>query len=538
MIQIGQMKCPVGHGEKEPYQKALKLLRMNPSQVKEVKIWKRSVDARKKPELYFVYTMLVDTGLSEKQEAQLVKKLRNKNITVAKLPVYRWPDSGSKAMAHRPVIVGFGPAGMLCGLMLAKAGYQPLILERGQMVEERMKTVEHFFATGQLNPESNVQFGEGGAGTFSDGKLNTMVKDPEGRGAHILNLFVEAGAPADITYVNKPHIGTDVLVDVVTNIRKQIIALGGEIRFQTKLVDLVTEGDQLVSVIAEHKGEREEIPCDLCVLAIGHSARDTFELLEGKAVYMEAKSFAVGVRIEHPQSMINESQYGAAAVKGLGAADYKLTHRCSNGRGVYSFCMCPGGQVVNASSEPERLTVNGMSYRARDGRNANSAMIVTVTPEDYPDDTVLGGMHLQRNIEHAAYVRGQGGIPTQLFGDFCENRASSGPGEVIPDHKGAETWTNLRGILPEPVEEALMEGIHAFDHKIKGFGRADAVLSGVEARTSSPVKIFRDEAMMCNIRGLFPCGEGPGYAGGIMSAAMDGCRVAEKIARVYAPVVK
>lgn len=538
MIQIGQMKCPVGHDANMPYDKALKLLKLGKSQVKQVRIWKRSVDARKKPELYFVYTMLVETGIPAKKEAQLVKKLRNKNITMANLPVYQWPKSGSLPLSHRPVIVGFGPAGMLCGLKLAQAGYKPLILERGQMVEDRMKTVNHFFATGELNPESNVQFGEGGAGTFSDGKLNTMVKDPDGRGAHILELFVEAGAPEDITYVNKPHIGTDVLVNVVTNIRKQIIALGGEIRFETKLVDFVKEKDMLTALILEQDGKREEIPCELCVLAVGHSARDTFEMLETRDVYMEAKSFAVGVRIEHPQSMINESQYGAASVKGLGAADYKLTHRTSNGRGIYSFCMCPGGKVVNASSEPERLTVNGMSYRARDGRNANSAMIVTVTPADYPDKTVLGGMHLQREIEHAAYVRGNGGIPTQLFGDFCENRPSTGPGEVIPDHLGAETWTNLRGILPEPVEEALMEGIHAFDSKIKGFGRADAVLSGVEARTSSPVKIVRDEHMMCNVKGIFPCGEGPGYAGGIMSAAMDGVRVAEKIAKVYAPIVE
>ena len=537
MIQISQMKCRPDHEAGEPVKKALKLLRLSEASVRKASVWKRSIDARRKPEIYYIYTVLVDTGMDARREEQLVKRLRNKNITVVHPVSYQFPAPGTQPMEHRPVVVGMGPAGMFCALFLARAGYRPLVLERGQAVEERTRTVEHFWKSGELDPECNVQFGEGGAGTFSDGKLNTLVKDPAGRGRKVLETFVEAGAPEDILYVNKPHIGTDILQKVVARIRAEIIDAGGEIRFQTKVTKIFHEKGQLTGLEVEQResGRRETIRAERLVLAIGHSARDTFAMLKEQGVRMEPKSFAVGMRMEHPQAMINESQYGTADPGYLPAADYKLTYRASNGRGVYSFCMCPGGQVVNSSSEPKRLVVNGMSYRARDGRNANSALIVTVTPQDYPGDDALSGVAFQRQIEEAAWRAGNGKIPSQLFGDFKKDRPSTQYGAVKPDHKGEGRLTNLRDILPEALNEALVEGIEAFDRKIKGYAREDAILSAVEARTSSPVKIIRDDHMMSNIKGLYPCGEGPGYAGGIMSAAMDGCRAAEEIAAVCAP---
>ena len=536
MIQIAQMKCRPDHGPDEPAGKALKLLKLPAASVKKVSIWKRSIDARKKPEIYYIYTVLVETGMSEKKEEQLVKKLKNRNITIAHPVQYHFPKPGNRPLKHRPVIIGMGPAGMFCALMLAEAGYQPLVLERGKAVEDRIRCVEHFWKTGELDTDCNVQFGEGGAGTFSDGKLNTLVKDSAGRGRRILELFVEAGAPEDILYVNKPHIGTDVLQHVVAEIRHRILKAGGEIRFETKVTKILHENGHVTGVETDGKDGRTVIPAEQVVLAVGHSARDTFTMLKAQGVVMEPKSFAVGMRIEHPQSMINKSQYGMENPGHLPAADYKLTYRARGGRGVYSFCMCPGGQVVNSSSEEGRLVVNGMSYRARDGRNANSALIVTVTPDDYPGDDVLSGVEFQRRIEEAAWKAGNGKIPSQLFGDFRANRPSDRAGGVTPDHKGETTFTNLRGILPEELNEALIEGIEAFDRKIDGYAREDAILSAVEARTSSPVKIIRDENMMSSIKGLYPCGEGPGYAGGIMSAAMDGCKAAESIAEKFAKV--
>lgn len=535
MIQISQMKCRPGHNPEEPAKKALKLLKLPAASAGDIRIWKRSIDARKKPDIYYTYTMLVETKLDAKKEEQLVKKLKNKNITLAHPVSYQFPQPGALLMKYRPVIVGMGPAGMFCALLLAQAGYRPLVLERGKAVEERIQEVEYFWKTGKLDEQCNVQFGEGGAGTFSDGKLNTLVKDTAGRSRKVLELFVEAGAPEDILYVNKPHIGTDVLQQVVVQIRQQIQEAGGEIRFQTCMTKLLQKEGRIVGVEVEHGGQKEQIPTEHVVLAIGHSARDTFAMLKEEQVAMEPKSFAVGLRIEHPQAMINTSQYGMPQSEVLPAADYKLTYRASNGRGVYSFCMCPGGQVVNSSSEAGRLVVNGMSYRARAGQNANSALIVTVTPDDYPGRDILSGVAFQRRIEEAAWKAGQGKIPSQLFGDFRAGRASKQWGEVQPDHKGETVLTNLRDILPEALNEALIEGIEAFEQKIQGYAREDAILSAVEARTSSPVRILRDEQMMSNLQGLYPCGEGPGYAGGIMSAAMDGCRAAERIVSLFAP---
>ena len=448
-----------------------------------------------------------------------------------------FPKSGEQTLVHRPVIIGSGPAGLFCAYVLAKHGYHPLVLERGESAEQRKKSVDAFWKTGVLNPESNVQFGEGGAGTFSDGKLNTSVKDPSGRNREVLRIFTECGAPEEILYDQKPHLGTDQLIGIVTIMRKKIEAWGGEVRFGAKVTDFGIENGRLTSVTVN---ETEKIAAETAVLAIGHSARDTFFKLCENRISMEAKSFAVGVRIEHPQKMITQDQYGPEAPDFLGAAPYKLTNQCENGRGVYSFCMCPGGYVVNASSEAERTCVNGMSYSDREGKNANSAMIVTVTPEDYrpyhvegtPD--VLDGVAFQRALEHAAWEAGKGKVPVQLFGDFCENRVSTALGEVTPSICGEWTFANLREVLPTFIGDSLVEGIRASERKIHGFSRPDAVLSGVEARTSSPVRIVRNETLESpSLTGLYPCGEGAGYAGGITSAAMDGLKTAEEIAKKY-----
>ena len=535
MIQIAQLKFRPDHKKKDLKNRAVKLLKLPYEKVKTVTVYKRSIDARKKPDVYYIYTLLVETVLSEAEEQKLVKKLKQSSITMGVLPVYQFPPMGKEKLTERPVVIGMGPAGLFCAYMLAKKGYKPIVIERGQAVEKRTATVESYWNGGKLDPESNVQFGEGGAGTFSDGKLNTMVKDPDGRGREVLSIFCRHGAPEDIMYVNKPHIGTDVLRKVVSRMRNEIITLGGEVRFRTRVIGLYETNGHLTGLkLLNHDGTRSVLSTTVAVLAIGHSARDTFEMLHDFGIRMEQKSFAVGFRIEHPQSMINYSQYAIENPKDLPVADYKLTHRAENGRGVYSFCMCPGGHVVNSSSEEERICVNGMSYRARDSKNANSALIVTVTPEDYPGEDALAGVRFQREIEHRAYLAGQGMIPSQLYGDFKENKPSVAYGEVVPEHKGLTKLSNLRGILPSELEDALVEGIEAFDRKIKGFSRADAILSGVEGRTSSPVKIIRDENMESeSLKGLYPCGEGPGYAGGITSAAMDGLRAAETIASRY-----
>ncbi len=529
-VRIQQLKLPVTHTEQELRDRIIRTLRIRPEELIRYEIVRRSLDARKE-ELRYVY--LIDADV--KREAAVLKKCRG-SAEKAKRVRYRFPEPGTGRLSHRPVIVGTGPAGLFCGLMLARAGYAPVLLERGQRAEERVETVDRFWRLGILDPQSNVQFGEGGAGTFSDGKLNTLVKDPAGRNRKVLELFVEAGAPKEILYEQKPHLGTDLLVGIVRCMREEIVRLGGDIRFGCRMTDLVLESGAVRGIVTRSGGrEPEVLKAEQVVLAIGHSARDTFAVLKERGVPMQPKAFAVGVRVEHPQEMINRSQYGEGYPGGLPPASYKVTRRLEDGRGVYSFCMCPGGYVVNASSEKDMLAVNGMSYQARDGRNANSAMIVTVTPADYGGTDVLAGVEFQRKLERAAYELGGGRIPVQTFGDFCADRASVRLGDIKPCIKGAYELTSVRAIFPPELSRALEEGIRGCGRLIPGFAGPDAVLSGVESRTSSPVRILRNEELESGISGLYPCGEGAGYAGGITSAAMDGLKIAEAIAKKYAP---
>lgn len=528
MIKITQLKLNIDHKKEDLEKKVCRLLQVPASRIYQIEILKRSLDARKKPMMYNY-----QLGVLAEDEEKIVKKLKNKDVTIGKPAKYRFPMVGTEKLEHAPVIIGAGPAGLFCTYLLAKAGFRPILLERGEAVEERQKKVDRFWETGILDPNSNVQFGEGGAGTFSDGKLNTLVKDQHGRSRFVLKTFVEFGAEEDILYESKPHIGTDILIKVVENMRKQILALGGEIHFQSQVTDLKISGGQLTAL--QINGS-EWLDTETAVLAIGHSARDTFEMLLERSVPMRSKPFAVGVRMEHPQKMINENQYGTDYPASLPAAAYKLTRQISENRGVYSFCMCPGGYVVNASSEEEMTAVNGMSYHARDGENANSAMIISVRPEDFGSDAPLAGVEFQRMLEKAAYREGKGKIPVQLFGDFCKNRVSETLGEIRPNTRGAWTFGNVRSIFPENLAAGLEEGIKSCEQLIPGFAREDALLLGVESRTSSPVRIERTaETLESEIKGLYPCGEGAGYAGGIMSAAMDGIKVAEAIAMKFKP---
>ncbi len=537
MIRISQLKLPITHTREQLYERAAKTLRIPAEALKSLTVVKRSVDARKKEQILFIYTL--DAEVAGKDEKTVIRRAKNAAVTAAVREEYHFPKPGDGTLSHPPVIVGSGPAGLFAGYMLAEAGYRPVILERGDEVSVRKLKVERFWQGGELDVRSNVQFGEGGAGTFSDGKLNTMVKDPLGRNRRVLEIFAEHGADLEILWDAKPHIGTDVLAEVVRNIREHILSLGGTVRFGTQMTELVLRGGRVSGVMTERweAGQcvREEIPAEAVVLAIGHSARDTFSSLYRSGIPMQPKSFAVGLRIQHPQRMIDRSQYGDADIRILGPASYKLTHQTQTGRGVYSFCMCPGGYVVNASSEHGRLAVNGMSNHDRAGQNANSALIVTVTPEDYGDGSPLGGVEFQRRLEEAAYRAGHGRIPVQLYGDFKENRASRDWGDVAPEFKGLTGFANLRDTLPEFLSAALIEGLEGFGQKISGFDRYDSILAGVESRTSSPVRILRNERLESAVGGLFPCGEGAGYAGGITSAAMDGIKVAEEIARRWRP---
>ena len=537
MIRINQLKLSVGHTKADMKKKAAKMMRIPEDKILSLVPVRQSLDARKKNELLYIYSL--NATVSGKEGA-VIKNAKNVNVVLNTEKPYRFPEHGQEPLCHRPVIVGFGPAGMFCGLMLARAGFSPLILERGEDVDSRTQKVEAFWRGGELNPESNVQFGEGGAGTFSDGKLNTLVKDPSGRNKKVLEILAEAGADPSITYVNKPHVGTDVLSRVVKNIRQEIIRLGGEIRFGCKLTDFSEAGGRLISVTVSQREEggfyREEtIPAQAVVLAIGHSARDTFRMLSEKSLDLQAKAFAVGLRIQHPQKQINFSQYGVEEPGSLGAASYKLTKQTSSGRGIYSFCMCPGGFVVNASSETGRLAVNGMCNHDRAGTNANSALIVTVTPEDFPNPGPLGGVEFQRRLEEAAFNCGKGKIPVQLYGDFKAGTLSRAFGDVEPAFKGGYSFGNLREVLNPSLTDAMTEGIDSFGRIIDGFDRPDAILAGIESRTSSPVRIPRTPELESAVRGLYPCGEGAGYAGGITSAAMDGIRTAEMIVTRFSP---
>lgn len=524
-VEAGTNKVNPRQEEKVLKKEILKLLHLKTEDLKSFHIIKKSIDARKKEAVKYIYVVSVST----QKENVILKKNKNANIMAYAPKKYQFKPTGSKKLEHRPVVIGMGPAGLFCALELAKAGLKPIVFERGKCVNERIQDVEHFWKTGELNPESNVQFGEGGAGTFSDGKLNTAVKDPTGRITKVLETFRDYGAPEEICYLNKPHIGTDHLRGIVENMRNHIISLGGEVHFESKMTDIQIEEGKVTGV--EINGS-EIVPCEVVVLALGHSARDTFELIQQRNVKMQPKAFAIGVRVEHSQEMINESQYGMEH-EILPTADYKLTYQASTGRGVYSFCMCPGGFVVNSSSEKGRLVVNGMSNYERNERNANSALIVTVTPDDFGSDSILAGMEFQRKWERLAYEEGNGKIPVQLFKDFRDNKISEGFGHVTPCMKGSYTFGNIRNCLPDYVSKTLIEGMEAFDRKIKGYYDEEAVFAGVETRTSSPVRIVRDENLEGSVTGIYPCGEGAGYAGGITSAAIDGIKVFEAIAGKY-----
>ena len=530
MIRINQIKMPLHHNAAALEQKIRKRLGLSGGQELRYRIIRKSIDARKKPELSLVYSVEVSTSGEEK----IIKRANDPNVTIVKQTGYHLPGAVSPTPSIPPVIVGAGPAGLFCAYALTMSGCAPVVLERGRSVTERTKDVERFWESGVLDTVSNVQFGEGGAGTFSDGKLNTLVKDPTGRNRFVLETFVKFGAPEQILYENKPHIGTDILAGVIKNMRQAMEARGARFCFESCMTDYRREADGKMFVEVNHK---EWIETSRLVLAIGHSARDTFGMLYQKQdLVMEAKAFAVGFRVEHPQEMMNLQQYGALHAHELPAAPYKVTANLANGRGVYSFCMCPGGFVVNASSEEGRLAVNGMSNHDRAGKNANSALIVTVTPEDFPDNGPLGGVSFQRNLEEAAYRAGNGKIPIQLYKDFKAGAVSDAFGDVEPAFKGGYSFANLRDVMPEPLSDALIEGINSFGRIISGFDRDDAILAGIESRTSSPVRIPRDEGLESRVRGLYPCGEGAGYAGGITSAAMDGLRAAETIVSRFSPV--
>ena len=521
MLRINQIKLHPGHTKEQLEKRICSFLKINRNSLIKYTVVKQSVDARKKPEIFFSYTIDVCVG----NEKEVIRRMKNKVKQVNEV-VYKMPEG--RQMKKRPVVAGLGPAGLFCGYILAKAGLAPVIFERGRKVETRYDDVKKFWDTGILDTRSNVQFGEGGAGTFSDGKLNTVVKDPVGRHKFVLDTFVKFGAPENILYEQKPHIGTDILMTVVKNMREEIIALGGEIHFESCITDIIIRENKIRSVEINNK---EKFDTDMVVIAVGHSARDTFDMLYKKDIPMQAKSFAVGVRIEHPQDMINKCQYGDSSMEYLPTASYKLTANLSNGRGVYTFCMCPGGYVVNASSEDGRLAVNGMSYNKRDGKNANSAVIVTVRPDDFGGDSPLSGVEFQRRLEENAYKAGNGKVPVQRFEDFCRNVISTELGSVTPNICGDYVFGDVRGIFPEIIGDSLEEGIMEMDRKIHGFAMGDAVLSGVESRTSSPVRIDRNDLFESDINGLYPCGEGAGYAGGITSAAMDGIKVAEAIVK-------
>ncbi len=538
MIRLTEIKLPVEkapslvHQSDEIKAAILKKLGIAEHDLLHFEIFKRGVDARKSHAILYVYSIDAEV----RNEARLLEKFRkDPHVNPSQDTHYKFVATAPASLKERPVIVGFGPAGIFAALILAQSGFRPIVLERGKAVRERTKDTWGLWRKSTLNPESNVQFGEGGAGTFSDGKLYSQIKDPKHYGRKVLQEFVKAGAPEEILYVSHPHIGTFRLVGMVEEMRNTIIQLGGEIRFQSRVEDIELDHGEVSAVVLQN-GER--IATRHLVLAVGHSARDTFEMIHKRGIYIEAKPFSIGFRIEHPQSLIDRARYGKSyseeLLTKLGAADYKLVHHASNGRSVYSFCMCPGGTVVAATSEQGRVVTNGMSQYSRNERNANAGIVVGITPEaDYPGNP-LAGMRFQRELESRAYVLGGSNYsaPGQLIGDFLANRPSTAFGEVLPSYTPGVKLTNLDTALPEYAISAIREAIPAFARQINGFDLADGVLTGVETRTSSPIRIKRDDISLqsINTRGLYPSGEGAGYAGGILSAAVDGIRVAEAVA--------
>lgn len=529
MLRLTELKLPLDHPPETLRGAILQRLNLADDELVGFSIFKRSHDARKKHALLLVYAVDVEV----RNEAALSKKFRN-DPHLAPTPdmAYRFVGRAPENLTERPLVVGFGPCGIFAALVLAQMGFRPIVLERGKAVRERTQDTWGLWRKHVLNPESNVQFGEGGAGTFSDGKLYSQIKDPKHLGRKVLTEFVKAGAPEEILYVSKPHIGTFRLVGMVEAMRREIESLGGEIRFQQRVTDVLIEEGHIRGVTL---AGGETLRSEHVILALGHSARDTFEMLHARGVAMEAKPFSIGFRIEHPQSLIDRARLGPNAGNPLlGAADYKLVHHAKNGRSVYSFCMCPGGTVVAAASEPNCVVTNGMSQYSRNERNANAGIVVGITPADFPGDDPLAGIALQRTLEARAFELGGGNYdaPAQLVGDFIEGRPSTRLGSVEPSYQPGVHLTDLASALPDYAIEAIREALPAFDQQIRGFAMKDAVLTGVETRTSSPLRITRgDDCQSLNVRGLYPAGEGAGYAGGILSAGVDGIKVAEAVAR-------
>ncbi|WP_374497044.1 NAD(P)/FAD-dependent oxidoreductase [Vogesella indigofera] len=532
MLRLAEIKLPLDHHDSALREAVCDRLGVPDSAIRALTVFKRSYDARRSSQ-QLIY--IVDLDIAG--EDALLKKFKgDPHVGATPDMNYYYVGQAPATLPCRPLVVGFGPCGIFAALILAQMGFKPIVLERGKEVRQRTKDTWGLWRKHVLNPESNVQYGEGGAGTFSDGKLYSQIKDPRYLGRKVIAEFVKAGAPEEIVYVAKPHIGTFKLVTMVEKMRATIIELGGEIRFEHKVTDVLLEGDgeqrQLRGVVLENG---EQLLSDHVVMALGHSARDTFEMLHARGVYMEAKPFSIGCRIEHPQSLIDKARHGKHAGHPiLGAADYKLVHHAKNGRAVYSFCMCPGGTVVAAASEPGRLVTNGMSQYSRNERNANSALVVSITPEDYPGDGPLAGIALQRQLEELAFKLGGENYeaPAQLVGDFLAGKPSTQLGEVEPSYKPGVKMSDLASILPPYAVEAMREALPAFDRQIRGYAMHDAVLTGLETRTSSPLRITRgDDLQSLNVRGLYPAGEGAGYAGGILSAGVDGIRIAEAVAK-------